>query len=169
MNGAWPRKKEDLLKKYRINEETFDRIINESKKILFNERNNRVKPGLDDKILTSWNALMLRGYVDAYFAFNEEKFLSAALNNGEFILKNMMSEDGRLKKVQPARWTTLEGGSMLSLMIMLIPSKHSFLFMKLLLTKNGLMLRRNLLIILFFTSAILNLRCTFTLLILMNH
>jgi uncharacterized protein YyaL (SSP411 family) len=42
-------------------------------------RNKRVKPRLDDKILTSWNALMLRGYVDAYRAFGEIKFLKTAL------------------------------------------------------------------------------------------
>ena len=91
-------KKEDLVKKYQIDEETFDRIINESKKILFDERNKRVRPGLDDKILSSWNALMSKGYVDAYFAFGEKKFLSAAISNGEFILKNMMDEDGRLNR-----------------------------------------------------------------------
>jgi uncharacterized protein YyaL (SSP411 family) len=105
-NGNWEgnnilfitQKKEDLLKKYQISEEAFGSVINESKKILFEERSKRIRPGLDDKILTSWNALMLRGYVDAYFAFNEEKFLLAALKNGEFILKNMMNEDGRLNR-----------------------------------------------------------------------
>ena len=91
-------KKEDLLKKYQIDEKLFDKIISESKKILFEERNKRVRPGLDDKILTSWNALMLRGYVDAYSAFGEKKFLDAALKNGEFILNKMMSEDGRLNR-----------------------------------------------------------------------
>ena len=105
-NGNWEgkniffitQKEEDLLKKYQISEETFNRIIDESKKILFKERNKRIRPGLDDKILISWNALMLRGYVDAYSAFGEKKFLSAAINNGEFILKNMMNEDGRLNR-----------------------------------------------------------------------
>ena len=91
-------KKEDLLKKYKISEEVFDNIISESKQILFDKRRKRVKPGLDDKILTSWNALMLRGYIDAYFAFNEKKFLSASLKNGEFILNNMMNEEGRLNR-----------------------------------------------------------------------
>jgi uncharacterized protein YyaL (SSP411 family) len=62
------------------------------------ERNKRVKPGLDDKILTSWNALMLKGYVDAYSAFGEKNFLNAALKNGEFILASMMHEDGRLNR-----------------------------------------------------------------------
>jgi uncharacterized protein len=91
-------KKEDLLQKYQIEENLYDQIINESKKILLDERNKRVKPGLDDKILTSWNALMLKGYVDAYTAFGEKKFLDAALKNGEFILKEMLSEDGRLNR-----------------------------------------------------------------------
>jgi uncharacterized protein len=91
-------KKEDLLKKYQISEELFDRIISESQKILFEERDKRVRPGLDDKILVSWNALMLRGYVDAYSSFGEKKFLDAAVMNGEFILKNMMNEEGGLNR-----------------------------------------------------------------------
>jgi len=105
-NGNWEgnnilfitQKKEDLLKKHQISEEIFDKIISESKKILFEDRNKRVRPGLDDKILTSWNSLMLRGYVDAYSAFGEKKFLEAALKNGEFILDKMMTEDGRLNR-----------------------------------------------------------------------
>ena len=91
-------KKEDMLKKHKISEEVFDKIIDESKKILFDARNKKVKPGLDDKILTSWNALMMKGYVDAYSAFGGKQILSAALKNGEFILKNMMTENGRLNR-----------------------------------------------------------------------
>ncbi len=91
-------KKVDLLKKYQMDEKTFDESISDSKKKLFKERNKRIRPGLDDKILTSWNALMLMGYVDAYLAFGEKKILDAALKNGEFILNNMMSEDGRLNR-----------------------------------------------------------------------
>jgi len=91
-------KKEDLLTKYQISEEVFDGTIRESKKILFKERNKRVRPGLDDKILTSWNSLMLTGYVEAYMAFGESKFLLAAIKNGDFILNKMMSDDGRLDR-----------------------------------------------------------------------
>ncbi len=91
-------KKGELLKKYQIDEKSFDKIISASKEILFEERNKRIRPGLDDKVLTSWNALMLKGYVDAYSAFGEKKFLDAALNNSEFILKEMLSEDGRLNR-----------------------------------------------------------------------
>lgn len=91
-------RKEDLVNKYQIEEKLFDQIIIESKKVLFEERNKRVRPGLDDKILTSWNALMLKGYVEAYSAFGEKKFLEAALKNGEFILNKMMTEDGKLNR-----------------------------------------------------------------------
>ena len=91
-------KKEDLLEKYQISEELFVRTISESKKILFEERKKRVRPELDDKILTSWNSLMLKGYADAYTAFGESKYLIDAINNGEFILSNMMNEDGRLNR-----------------------------------------------------------------------
>lgn len=90
------RKKNDLLEKYNLSETEFDDKISKMKDILFKEREKRVRPGLDDKILTAWNSLMLNGYVDAFFAFGEKKFLDAALINGKFILKNMMKEDGGL-------------------------------------------------------------------------
>ena len=61
-------------------------------------RSKRVRPALDDKILTSWNALMLKGYVDAYRIFDEQKFLDVALKNADFILKNIKKQDNRLDR-----------------------------------------------------------------------
>ncbi|MBT8386322.1 MAG: thioredoxin domain-containing protein, partial [Ignavibacteria bacterium] len=90
--------KNTLLEKYNMDEKEFDNKIAGMKDILFEEREKRVRPGLDDKILTSWNALMICGYIDAYSAFGEKKFLDAALMNGNFILKNLMKEDGRLDR-----------------------------------------------------------------------
>lgn len=54
------------------------------------------KPRLDDKILTSWNGLMIKGYVDAYRVFNDDTFLDAALKNAHFIITHLMKEDGGL-------------------------------------------------------------------------
>ncbi len=72
------------------------------RKKLFDFRNQRVKPGLDDKILCSWNALMLKGLVDAYRYIGEEHVLSIALKNAHFILDNfciqVTTEDGLLAK-----------------------------------------------------------------------
>lgn len=59
-------------------------------------REEREKPGLDDKSLTSWNALMLNAYAEAYKSFEEPEFLEMALNNAEFLLKKQTKEDFRL-------------------------------------------------------------------------
>lgn len=64
-------------------------------KILKKARNKRIKPHLDDKILTSWNALMLKGLTDAFVTFNDYDFLHLAMDNAYF-LKNKMKVDGRL-------------------------------------------------------------------------
>ncbi|KAA5549571.1 thioredoxin domain-containing protein [Adhaeribacter rhizoryzae] len=52
-------------------------------------REKRVRPGLDDKILLSWNALMLKGLADAYKVFGEPQFLDLALTNAQFLLQNL--------------------------------------------------------------------------------
>jgi uncharacterized protein YyaL (SSP411 family) len=58
---------------------------------LFIARESRIRPGLDDKILASWNGLMLKGLTDAYSAFGEEKFKTLALNNARFLKEKMTS------------------------------------------------------------------------------
>lgn len=58
---------------------------------LFSIRDKRVKPGLDNKILCSWNGLMLNGLVDAYRAFGHEKYKALALKNAEFISTNLIT------------------------------------------------------------------------------
>ncbi|GAB3650213.1 thioredoxin domain-containing protein [Echinicola sediminis] len=67
-----------------------------SKKLLFNKRQERERPSLDTKILTSWNALMLKGYINAYQALGDKRYLDIALNNAQFILDNMCRKDGGL-------------------------------------------------------------------------
>ena len=64
--------------------------------ILAKRRIKRVKPGLDDKVLASWNGLMLKGYVDAFKAFKEPLFLSAAIKNADFICKKLIKVNGSL-------------------------------------------------------------------------
>ncbi len=70
--------------------------ISQWKKILLKEREKRDRPRLDDKTLTSWNALMLKGYLDAYRVFNDEQFLEAALRNANFIKNKQMKSDNSL-------------------------------------------------------------------------
>ena len=63
---------------------------------LFEVREKRVHPGLDDKILASWNGLTLKGLTDAYRAFGEELFRELALQNARFLRNNMTNDDHRL-------------------------------------------------------------------------
>ena len=64
--------------------------------ILHEARSNKSYPRLDDKILTSWNGIMLKGYIDAYRVFNDEHFLNIALKNAQFLEQNMIKDDGTL-------------------------------------------------------------------------
>ena len=68
----------------------------EWKSKLFEVRAQRSRPRLDDKALTSWNALMLKGYVDAYRVFENEKYLEIALKNARLIVGKQLKEDGGL-------------------------------------------------------------------------
>jgi uncharacterized protein YyaL (SSP411 family) len=68
------------------------------KSVLAEARNKRQKPNLDDKVLTSWNALMLQGYVDAYRAFGDKNYLDRAIQNADFLLENQLRKDGGLNR-----------------------------------------------------------------------
>lgn len=57
-------------------------------------RAQRVRPGLDDKILTGWNALMLKGLADAYQVFGEPRFLELAVQNATFLLEKLRNGQG---------------------------------------------------------------------------
>jgi uncharacterized protein YyaL (SSP411 family) len=73
-----------IATKYKISLETLDRKIKESSTKLLSARAKRVKPRLDDKILTAWNGLMLKGYVAAYRAFDEPAFFNKAIKTPIF-------------------------------------------------------------------------------------
>ena len=67
--------------------------------ILLDVREKRVKPGLDNKILASWNGLMCKALADAYLVFEEEDFKTLALANANYLVKNYCKENGQLLRV----------------------------------------------------------------------
>jgi len=77
--------------------------------LLYNEREKRPKPRLDDKCLTSWNAIMLKGNVDAYKALGNQKYLDNAQQNALFIIKNLWSTEGNLFHNYKNGKTTING------------------------------------------------------------
>lgn len=87
---------EEIAKKHKIDTYELNKVIAASIQLLKTERNKRNKPRLDDKILTSWNGLMLKGLVDAYRYLGNESYLELALKNAQFIDKHLAKEDGGL-------------------------------------------------------------------------
>jgi len=86
---------ETLMTKYDLSENEFLRILEESKSKLLEARNKRIRPGLDNKILLSWNALAINGLLEAWKVFREPEFLEKAENIQRFICANMI-KDGLL-------------------------------------------------------------------------
>lgn len=93
---------EELAKKLGLSVDELLAKINTSKQKVFEARSVRVRPGLDNKILASWNGLMLKGLTDAYRTFNKPAYLELALNNAGFILNNLLGQNGRLSRVYSA-------------------------------------------------------------------
>jgi len=86
----------EFAKKHKISISEVKNTVAKWKSILLKRRAKRKYPRLDDKILTSWNGIMLKGYVDAYRVFNDSLFLEIALKNARFIELKMIKEDGTL-------------------------------------------------------------------------
>jgi uncharacterized protein YyaL (SSP411 family) len=83
----------NTAQKYNLTETQLLNKIDSLKAKLLKVREKRIHPKTDDKILTSWNALMAKGLIDAYQAFGEPEFLHVATTNIDFLLKNMSTKD----------------------------------------------------------------------------
>ena len=84
---------EEFAEKYAINVQTLKEKIIKIKSKLLSERQKRAYPLLDDKIIASWNALMIKGLVDAYKVFNDKEFLEAAQKACDFISSRLVEND----------------------------------------------------------------------------
>jgi uncharacterized protein YyaL (SSP411 family) len=85
-----------LLVEFSLTKEQLEQRIEDCKKILEQEARSRIKPGLDDKSITSWNALMCSAFAKAYLAFGDEKHKVIALRSISFILSRLSSSSGEL-------------------------------------------------------------------------
>jgi len=77
-------------------EEELKSELAEARAKLLTVRDQRVRPGKDDKILVSWNALMIDSMARAAGVLGKPKYLEAAQGAARFILEQMSREDGRL-------------------------------------------------------------------------
>ena len=85
-----------LIDEAGFSSEQWQDYLKEIKSKLLTYRANRIRPGLDHKQLTTWNALLLKGLVDAYRTFNESEHLQLALGIADFIEKECIQNDSIL-------------------------------------------------------------------------
>lgn len=88
---------ETVAAKHQLSVDQLKQKIGEWKKILLPAREQRIRPGLDDKILTSWNALAISGLVNAYRAFGDAGYLKLAEENLRFLKEKQLDPDGSLR------------------------------------------------------------------------
>jgi len=73
-------------------------VIARARQALLEARRDRIAPGRDEKIIASWNGLMLRAFATAGAAFPRPDLIAAARRNATFILTNLRGDDGRLAR-----------------------------------------------------------------------
>jgi uncharacterized protein YyaL (SSP411 family) len=100
-----------FLKEFGLTQKELDVLVLDWKSKLDAYREERQRPSTDDKVLTSWNALMLKGYVDAYRVIGNKEYLDRAIKSAEFIKTNQLNKDGSLFHNYKDGKSTIEGFS----------------------------------------------------------
>jgi hypothetical protein len=89
----WKDSPEDTAKRLALTPTKLWSKLEPMREKLLEERAKRVRPGRDEKVLTSWNSLMISALVDGYRILQDEKYLRAAKDAAEFILKELTTGD----------------------------------------------------------------------------
>lgn len=88
------KKESELAQKYNLTLDEFHTKIKSFKERALEEREKRIRPGLDNKVIAGWNGLALSGLVDSYQALQDSSILELATMNAEFI--KSLIKDGKL-------------------------------------------------------------------------
>lgn len=86
---------ETVAKNHNLPVEQLSTLLESCRQKLFEQREQRVKPGRDEKILTAWNGLMLTSFAEAAAILGRDDYADIATRNAEFLLSNMR-RDGLL-------------------------------------------------------------------------
>ena len=100
---------EKIAQQHKLSPEKLNELINSSNEKLFTERSKRERPGTDDKILCSWNALMIDGLLKSFEATANKEYYNRAVKASEFILTKMRTDDGGLYRNYKEGKATING------------------------------------------------------------
>lgn len=103
IEGNWIEEETNILKcdksiaefceSHTLDPVVFEADLLKAKEVLMHRRSFRVRPGLDDKIITSWNALMVKALMDAYDATHQTQYLKEAKKHYLFICKKLVVDE----------------------------------------------------------------------------
>jgi uncharacterized protein len=86
---------EEVAAEQKVSVEHLRKVLETGRRILFEKREQRVKPGRDEKILTAWNGLMLASFAEAAAILGRDDYAEVARKNAAFVLENLR-RDGLL-------------------------------------------------------------------------
>ncbi|MEZ4515916.1 MAG: thioredoxin domain-containing protein [Chloroflexota bacterium] len=92
----------EIAQQFGLDEAEVERRLAAARKHLYQVRTRRVWPGLDDKVLTAWNGLMLAAFAEAGVALGRPDYTQIAEQNAGFLYDHMRREDGRLLRAWKA-------------------------------------------------------------------
>jgi uncharacterized protein YyaL (SSP411 family) len=84
--------------------------LTEARHKLFEAREERIHPGRDEKVLTSWNGLMLAAFAEAARFLNRDDYREIARRNADFLLRELRQENGRLVRTWKRRPERVQEG-----------------------------------------------------------
>lgn len=118
-NGYWENNQFILLRKKDKNEwcaekgvsiQGLELELERAHKKLFDARKERLAPNLDDKQLTAWNAMMVKGLVDAGLSLQHSHYIEEAINTAQWIVSNQLdAPTGKLFRVRKDGKSTIDG------------------------------------------------------------
>ncbi len=103
--GHWEKGRNILLRAFtdhafasrqHLSAEELRQLIKMTSTVMLKARNERIKPGLDNKMILSWNAMMVEGLIDAFHVTGNQQSKQAAIKAGSYMASVMMQSDGSL-------------------------------------------------------------------------
>nr|WP_321406474.1 thioredoxin domain-containing protein [uncultured Carboxylicivirga sp.] len=118
MNGNWEDglnilhssiNRKDYAKNAGIDPLKFEQDLQTKLELLLQQRISRIRPGLDDKILTAWNSLMISALCDAYKTLGREDYLQSAEKALNYLLNVTLQKDGSLHRTSKNGFSKITG------------------------------------------------------------
>ena len=88
----------ELAERFDKSVEEVEHAVEAARRALLDRRQNRIRPGLDDKVVAAWNGLAIRALAEAGAALGEERYLQAGRRAARFVLDRMIRPDGRVAR-----------------------------------------------------------------------